>query len=282
MNAGIFVPAMLTKARIFMARREQEAAFALVQETRIQALRNEALSFITVIDAFEAKLFVQAGQPQFTTSWVENCRLQADGWIDPSREFEQITWLRFLSASEKAEQALCYAERLAQVYELKNRKAAVAEIKMIQALLLWRQKNETAAVKKIDQALKLGFSEGYIRLFADEGVKLYRLLTMWGRQKNIISKRANDPLFRNYIDTLFDAYQNEDCPTSLVYPLSSLTKQEMIILKLLSNGLANKEISETLGTSTETVKRHCKNIYKKLSVSGRHEAVSMLNDHILS
>nr|WP_301287963.1 helix-turn-helix transcriptional regulator [Paenibacillus sp. MSJ-34] len=62
--------------------------------------------------------------------------------------------------------------------------------------------------------------------------------------------------------------------------LSRLTRQEMNVLKLLSQGLANKEIAETLNTSTETVKRHCKNIYKKLAVSGRNEAVSLMSDHL--
>ncbi|TGV03091.1 LuxR family transcriptional regulator, partial [Mesorhizobium sp. M00.F.Ca.ET.186.01.1.1] len=44
---------------------------------------------------------------------------------------------------------------------------------------------------------------------------------------------------------------------------------------------ANRDIAETLSTSTETVKRHCKNIYKKLAVSGRHEAVSLISDHLI-
>ncbi|MBU5444795.1 hypothetical protein [Paenibacillus sp. MSJ-34] len=175
-NAGIFVPALLTKARISLAQGEQEAAFALVQEARNLALQTKALSFIPVIEAFEARVFIRMGQYEYAAKWAENCRLQTDGWIDPSREFEQITWLRVQVALDDIESAYRYAERLAQGYALKNRKAAVTEIRIIQALLLDRQKNMSAAVKKLDQALKIAYSEGFIRLFADEGAKLYRLL----------------------------------------------------------------------------------------------------------
>ncbi|MGE5703869.1 MAG: LuxR C-terminal-related transcriptional regulator, partial [Clostridia bacterium] len=279
-NAGIFVPALLTKARICLARNDQEAAFALVQEARNRALRIKALSFIPVIDAFEARLFIRAGQHEQAARWAENSRIQVEGWIDPSREFEQITWLRLLVALDDGETACRYAERLAQMYELKNRKAAVTEIRIVQALLFERQKKLSAALKKLDQAITLAFSEGYIRLFVDEGAKLYRLLTLWGKQRKSISKKANDPLFHTYTDTLVSAFQNADdiFPT---HPLSGLTRQEMNVLNLLSQGLTNKEIAEALGASTETVKRHCKNIYKKLAVSGRNEAVSLLSDHYM-
>ncbi|WP_213581057.1 LuxR C-terminal-related transcriptional regulator [Paenibacillus sp. J2TS4] len=279
-NAGIFVPALLTKARMSLAHGEQEAAFALVQEVRNQALRIHALSFMPVIDAFEARLFIRAGQPQHAARWAENCRLQVDGWIDPSREFEQITLLRLLVSLDDGETAYRYAERLVQVYELKNRKAAVVEIRIVQALLLERQKNLSAAVKKLDQSLVRAFSEGYIRLFADEGAKLYRLLTLWKRQRSSVSKRAQDPFFQDYTDTLFSFFQEED-GASPQHLLSRLTRQEMNVLNLLAQGFANRDIAETLSTSTETVKRHCKNIYKKLSVSNRHEAVSLLSDHFI-
>lgn len=277
-NAGIFVPALLAKARICLARGEPEAAHVLVHEVRQQTLRIHALSFLPVIDAFEARLFIRADQPQYAAKWAENCRLQTEGWIDPSREFEQITLLRLLVALNDEETASRYAEHLAQSYELKNRKAAVTEIRIVQALLLERQ-NVSAALKKLDQALKLAFTEGYIRLFADEGSKLYRLLLLWRKQRNNVENREKEPSFQSYLDMLFPTFQQEDGTSA---PLSKLTRQEMNVLKLLSQGLANREIAETLSTSTETVKRHCKNMYKKLSVSNRHEAVSMWNDRFIT
>ncbi len=53
-----------------------------------------------------------------------------------------------------------------------------------------------------------------------------------------------------------------------------LTKRELEILQELSNGANNKKIAEDLFISTNTVKAHIKNIYKKLYVHSRAEAVS--------
>ena len=53
-----------------------------------------------------------------------------------------------------------------------------------------------------------------------------------------------------------------------------LTKREKQVLQLLSKGLLYKEIADELNISTETVKSHCHNIYEKLHVSNRTEALN--------
>jgi DNA-binding NarL/FixJ family response regulator len=52
----------------------------------------------------------------------------------------------------------------------------------------------------------------------------------------------------------------------------SLTKREVEVLKLLAEGLFNKEIAYTLAISEKTVKNHVSNIFKKINVSDRTQA----------
>ncbi|MEP6674481.1 MAG: LuxR C-terminal-related transcriptional regulator [Ferruginibacter sp.] len=60
---------------------------------------------------------------------------------------------------------------------------------------------------------------------------------------------------------------------------STLTKRETEIMEALSKGLLYKEIANSKHISIETVKKHTKNIYKKLNVRNRTEAVNwFLND----
>lgn len=54
-------------------------------------------------------------------------------------------------------------------------------------------------------------------------------------------------------------------------PDTKLTVREIEILSLLQNGLSNKDISDKLYISVETVKYHIKNIYIKLQISSRSE-----------
>jgi two-component system, NarL family, response regulator len=54
-----------------------------------------------------------------------------------------------------------------------------------------------------------------------------------------------------------------------------LTVRELEVLKLLVNGLTNREISRVLGNSENTVRNHTINLFEKLEVSDRAEAVSV-------
>jgi DNA-binding NarL/FixJ family response regulator len=58
----------------------------------------------------------------------------------------------------------------------------------------------------------------------------------------------------------------------------NLTTRETEILHALSEGMSNKEISSKLFISVETVKSHVKNIYKKLDVKNRVEAVRLISN----
>jgi DNA-binding NarL/FixJ family response regulator len=56
--------------------------------------------------------------------------------------------------------------------------------------------------------------------------------------------------------------------------LQALTKREVEILNLLSKGMLNKEVANQFNISTGTVKKHIQNIYEKLHVNTRVEAVN--------
>lgn len=60
-----------------------------------------------------------------------------------------------------------------------------------------------------------------------------------------------------------------------IEPYQEITNRELEILKLLSRGMSNKEISDMLGISTRTVETHKKNIYRKLNVSTASQAIAL-------
>lgn len=60
--------------------------------------------------------------------------------------------------------------------------------------------------------------------------------------------------------------------------IQSLTAREEEVLRLVSQGLINKEIADQLGITTETVRMHLKNCYSKLHVNSRTAAAMKLRD----
>jgi LuxR family maltose regulon positive regulatory protein len=76
--------------------------------------------------------------------------------------------------------------------------------------------------------------------------------------------------FQRFQDVLaFDPYK--ELPTPQPQPL--LTQRELDLLKLVSLGLSNKDISERSNITLLTTKWHLKNVFAKLGVSTRMEAV---------
>lgn len=57
-------------------------------------------------------------------------------------------------------------------------------------------------------------------------------------------------------------------------PIQSLSRRERTMLEALSKGLTNRELSKTLDISTNTVKFHLSNLYEKLSVRNRAQAIA--------
>ena len=108
----------------------------------------------------------------------------------------------------------------------------------------------------------------------------------------LLSRLSNQKIALSYVGQLLAAVKDEEIGRAqatsdslTVDPLSlinksldePLTKREFEILSLLEQRLRNKEIAEKLFISIETVKRHNINIYGKLNVNSRLEAIDRAN-----
>jgi DNA-binding CsgD family transcriptional regulator len=65
-------------------------------------------------------------------------------------------------------------------------------------------------------------------------------------------------------------------------PVANLTQQELRILRLVGSGLGNNEIASKMHVSPSTIRSHLKNVYKKLKLGSRAEAVSFAIRHHLA
>jgi DNA-binding NarL/FixJ family response regulator len=82
--------------------------------------------------------------------------------------------------------------------------------------------------------------------------------------------RGGSPLNSLIARKIVQHFHHQPAHTGVENPLST---REREVLELLSKGLPYKEIADMLGVNIETVRKHCHNIYEKLQVSSRTEAV---------
>lgn len=126
------------------------------------------------------------------------------------------------------------------------------------------------------EALSLGRQLGLVRTFLDEGEVLRKMLTA------LASKplAAEDEQYLGQLLERFGAGQvGRASEASASSASSMLTPRELAILELISQAMANKRVALTLNISLETVKWNLKNIYAKLEVSSRYDAVSWARKH---
>jgi LuxR family maltose regulon positive regulatory protein len=138
---------------------------------------------------------------------------------------------------------------------------------IVQAAALELQGRADQALGTLEQALALAEPEGYVHAFIDEGPLVERLLRR-ARARGISSR---------YADRLVTALErrrpsgtHQPPPSPLIEPLS---ERELEVLQLLGTPLSSRQIAERLFISVHTARTHIRNIYGKLGVHSRTEAV---------
>jgi LuxR family maltose regulon positive regulatory protein len=137
----------------------------------------------------------------------------------------------------------------------------------LQAVVWKNKKAETRALDCLRQALVLAEPEGYVRVFLNRGRPMQELLQHARRQ-------GLSPDFVTRILTAFAAPPSGKPAAPLPARPAILSKREVELLGLIAAGCSNKEIANQLVISLGTVKRHTVNIFNKLDVKNRTEAVA--------
>jgi LuxR family maltose regulon positive regulatory protein len=282
----------LAQARIEESSGNWEAAFDLLDAAERRYLPNPVPN-LRPVAALKARVYLRQGNLVAATAWVAACGVTATDALSYRREFEHMTLARVLLAKLTRSVIARYRrEHVASdsasrrpngqqqdLLELLTRLFAAAEAggrigSQIEALLLQSLAHEALddigqARIPLERALALAEPEGYVRLFVDEGAPLARLLE---RMKDE-GGRMNE-----YIDTLCAALktQIEPHPSSFILHPSTepLTAREREVLRLIAEGLSNQELAARLHLSPQTVKVHTRNIYSKLGVVSRTQAVA--------
>jgi LuxR family transcriptional regulator, maltose regulon positive regulatory protein len=136
-----------------------------------------------------------------------------------------------------------------------------------QALAYFELGQEEKALDSLHQALSLAAPDGYLRIFYMPDRALMPLL----------QKARAAGMMQHYVEKLLEFLQlevNFQTVPSIPGLIEPLSGREIEVLALLALGRSDKEIAGTLVIATETVHKHLKNIYGKLDVHRRTEAIA--------
>ncbi|MNZ42560.1 Serine/threonine-protein kinase PknK [compost metagenome] len=188
--------------------------------------------------------------------------------------------IRWQAAQGNLEQAAQGVERLIAFCETHRRLLGTTRLLMLGAVIDSRRGHHDAAREKVLSALRNGQRLGLMRSLLDTHPEALELI------RRIAHAERLDPLLAFYVERLLiqctPAAAAAPAATAerpaLLSGMELLSERELEILQLLAQALPNKKIARALGLSPETVKWHLSNIYGKLGVSSRDEAVERIRD----
>lgn len=217
------------------------------------------------LDAEQAEIRLRQGRLKESLDWLGRSGLKHDDEVSLFRLPEHLAAAKVLAAADRSDEAVVLLDHLYSLVHRENRWRDCIKIRITQSVNGWKSGREDMALAWLTDALELAEPAGYVRSFADEGTVMSEMLF------KLLQPHMKDSLSTvsaGYINRLLEALEGHPLAEGL------LTEQEMRVLHFIADDLMNKEIAKELAITTETVKFHIKNIYRKLGVNRRMQALA--------
>jgi LuxR family maltose regulon positive regulatory protein len=256
--------------KIHQARGKPNEAGEMLKASLDYATDQRSPTFTLMAQSFQVELAVMQGRAHEVTHWAEQA--YANLRLAPMHTFyiPQLTIPKVLLAAGTPggrKMAADCLQRIHEYAESTHNVRVMIEVLALEALLHAANNDEKAALATLEQSLALARPGGFIRLYADIGPDMADLLRRMQYQEPFVE----------YIASILQAFayasDHAAQPEGKKQLMEPLTDREAEILELLAKRYSNKEIAAELVISPATVKGHTINLYKKLSVHKRRDAV---------
>jgi LuxR family maltose regulon positive regulatory protein len=221
------------------------------------------------VSSWEARLALSEGKLADAINWAANVEhgLTTAKIPDYRSEVKYLTLARVKIASGETQGIPESLERLHQAMKENKRMGGVIEVMILKALALQAQGRLDEAIVALHSALSFAKPEGYIRIFVDEGEPMARLLR----------HAAAEGTELDYVTKLLSALgarTQPEKPPAGPPAAEEFTQREKEVLRLIAAGLSNRDSAELLAVTEGTIKKHLNNVFGKLGVRSRTQAVA--------
>jgi LuxR family maltose regulon positive regulatory protein len=267
-------------ALTYRALGQSEQASELLTEFQNRLIERNNFALLEVVKASKAELALSQGDIAQAVHWAESYDPQPFVGLQ-MLYIPQLTQVKAWLAQDTAASRELAGNQLAQLAEIvhgAHLKSALLPVLALQALLDDAQGQESAALANLREAIALAETSSVLRVFVDLGPRMADLLVRL-RQRGVAPEYVARILAAFPESTTDHGRQVRIEPMPLADRPSSplvepLTDREMDVLALLAQRLTNKEIAAQLFISPGTVRQHTYQIYQKLDVHNRREAVA--------
>ncbi|GCE26821.1 helix-turn-helix transcriptional regulator [Dictyobacter alpinus] len=285
-DALTLIESHILAARLAWIQNKPEQALLLLDQAESRAHQSDGQRCERAsIAVVRIHYWLMQNSNDFAEQWSEqNC--PAD--LSTRSLLEQECWClvraRLLLARKRPDEAIKMLVELLPAIRAQDRLANELQVQMllVQAYALLGDTRHTKLT--LEQLLLHAEPGGYRRLFLDEGPVVMALLAdVYQRQQKRYSGEL-PPHVLSYIHALLldfgcDIEPRDWCSWQkraqrAQASLEQLSEREFEVLKLIAQGYSNQEIARSLVVAESTIKTHLNNIYSKLNVNSRLQALT--------
>ncbi|MBL0115234.1 MAG: helix-turn-helix transcriptional regulator [Sphingomonadales bacterium] len=268
----------LVRARLAAANGDMPSALSGLEEAQLVAIECGLDRLRALVLSEQVRMLVKSGQLEQAELLFHSSDLSFDNepvpTLNPTRlnEWMAIAWLRLEMHRFRLVRSRKIAKRWLEFVRRRGAVRSAVTFELLLAEIAVLSGNRSEARRSVRAAVELAEPGGWVRPFVDEGEAVSSLL---------IESYANGPVLDSPVDRFaaklvsilrgapqISAEEEDDFGLG-----SGLSLREVEILTMVSGGLRNREIGDRLGLTEGTVKWYMQQIYDKLGVRRRPQAV---------
>ncbi len=266
----------IVNARLLAARGNLAEALKSLEKTHVLAIECGLDRLRAYVVAEQVRMLIRNGQPKLAEAAFNAGDLApaAEPYptLNPTRQHESVAtaWLRLEMQSHRLVRARKVAKRWSEFAHRNRAIRSAVSFELLLAEIAALGGDRSEARRSVREAVTLAAPAGWTRIFLDEGDVIGSLLIeAYGEGPALDS--APDKLAARLV-AIFSGSPTLE-PEDEYGLGSKLVNRELDILRMVAGGLRNREIGNRLGLTEGTVKWYMQQIYDKLGVRRRPQAV---------
>jgi LuxR family maltose regulon positive regulatory protein len=263
----------LSLTRVLFSKGDIAGAEEVIQKIFKVARESNVPTWIMNLNAaWQLRIWLAQGKLEAASQWMNERKPDLKKELSHFDGMEYIGFARVLIAQGKLNESISILDRLLEAAKTGGDVTREIELLILQAFAFQSGGDMNQALVTIEKALNLGESRGFYRIFVDEGPSMASLLY----------EALGHGIAPDYVNRLLGAFSSNiseqaDPSASQVFEsgyIEPLSEREIEVLQLVAEGMTNPEIAAKLILSLYTIKTHTRNIYGKLGVNNRTQAVA--------
>lgn len=256
-------------SKLLAALGEFDKAHAAIDKVIGLVAQSQSPFLSEYFDPYKSWIWIKEKKFDLIQSIVENATVETLVHIPFLQSAQYLVWIRYFIEKKIFDKALHLLEIMMNEDRTCGRNSRLIECLVLKSKIFWVMGESAESFDWIIQAFELTRNQGHIHIFVTE----------FEDHPDFFQDCRKRNLLPTYLKTYFDS-QHKSQQSSTVAAveiqefMESFNTREIEILKLFQSGASNKEAADALYLSVNTVRWYASNLFAKLSVKRRGQAVS--------